>query len=188
MKSKLALTLFGCMALAGCVSLQPANYQPRYTTYTALKAEGRCTVAVTAHRAANPKLNELSIRGSSFRSPTGDGFSGYIAAALNEELGKATLYSATPQRTVAVTMDKNQLETPAGTGSADISIIATITDAKTQGEVARVPVQVHREWPSSFVGASAMNSAVAQYGEAVAELNGKLFADQRFLQAVDCSK
>jgi|GEM_PF-5063851 len=187
MKSRFAIASLSCLALAGCMSFQPANYQPRYSNYSVLKSAPRCTAAVTEHRVTRPGIETLSMRGSTLRSPVGSDFSGFIAEALNEEFAKASVYAERPQRAVTLLMDKNQLDIPTGTGTVDIGIVAAVNDAQTGSELARIPVQVHREWPSSFFGGTAVNLAIGEYSEAVAELNGKLLADPQFLNALNCS-
>lgn len=174
------------LLLQGCMTLQPANYRPHHDSYIQLQSKSHCTVAVTEQRAVNESIEKLSIRGAGFVSPTGDGFSGFIAGSLNEEFGKAGVYATPPQRALKVLMEKNSIDAAIGTASADIAATFTVVDTQNQAQVAKIPISVHRSWESSFVGVTAVNLAISQYSEAVAELNGKLISDPQFQRAIDC--
>lgn len=181
--------IIGCtLLLGGCVALQPANYRPHYGNYRLLQNQPQCSVAVTKHKTAKANIQKLSIRGSPFKSPTGDGFSGFIAAAMNEEFEKGGIFKMPPQRALTLSMEENVLDTGMGIGSATIGVIVTVLNTQTSAEIAQFPVHIRREWKSSFVGVTAMNVAVGEYSEAVAQLNGKLFADPLFRRAIDCPR
>jgi hypothetical protein len=177
------------LLLAGCMTTQPVNYRPHYGNYSQLQSEpqSRCTVAVTGQRAADPKLDDLHVRAAKMASPDKDGYAGFIASALNEEFGKAGIYALPPRRALSLTLEKNKLDTPAGRAYAEIAITVTVVDAQSQAEVAQIPMTVKHEWDSAFFADTAVNRAIGEYSEAVADLNGKLFADPRFRQAIDCS-
>lgn len=185
MRTGLAAT--SLLLLAGCMATQPVNYRPHYSNYSKLQSDpqSRCTLAVTGQRAASRRVDNLQVGLATMAPSDPDGYAGYMASALNNEFQKAGLYATPPRRALNLTLEKNYIGS--SPGYSEIAITVTVVDTQTKGQVAQIPVAVRHEWKVGILSGAEISRATGEYGEAVADLNGKLFADPRFQQAIDCS-
>lgn len=183
---RIALVVIALAALEGCVSLQPANYRPRYANYSLLSEATMCKVAVRNAASAGAAADRINMRGAYLVSPVGDSFADFLAAALQEELARGRVLDAQAPRMLDLLVTRNVVDTQVGVGSAQMT--ATVSLSNADGVLFDGQIEARREWSSPFFGASAVERAHQQYAELLADVIYDLFSDPAFVRAMQCER
>lgn len=173
------------LALAGCASIPAPAYQSGIENTGTLLDQRTVAIGVGSFAAAPGVENKrLSVRGLGISSPSKDGnFSGMLQEALVSELQTAGRYDPKSATQVSGTLLGNELHAAsASTGRARMQarFIVTRDGAVVYDKV----LDVDHDWPSSFLGVIAAQSAMENYVGTVQRLLGKLFSDPDFQKAV----
>jgi hypothetical protein len=171
-------------ALTGCATQAPP-YAPTVDNADTLKQRnvppmklGSFTVQPGATGATS-----IGLRGNPMQSPVGADFAAYLADALRKELVLAGKLDPASGTEVAGQLLKNDIAA-AGivTNSGEIEARFIVSRA---GQVRYDQVlRAEMSWDSSLMGAIAIPKAVQTYPLLVQKLLATLFADSRFLAAV----
>jgi hypothetical protein len=179
--SGLGTALFA-LFLTGCTTVAP-QYTPSIDNVTALKSAGTTKAAVGPIASAQPKVNQLSMRGTAMNSPYDNSYANYVAEALKQELAMAGRYAADANTTIDGTLLKNELDASGfSTGEASIEVRFVV---KNGGAVKFDKVKsASHQWESSFAGQVAIPRAIGAYSTLVQKVLGALYADPEFAAAL----
>lgn len=175
-----ALVIVAALA-TGCTINAP-RYSANLAGVTSLKAQNLAPVKVAGAESsvgAKKKTENLTIRGSAYKSPYGS-FENYLSAALREDLTQAGLLAEQSDLQIGATLIRNELD---GSGvSLGYAEIEARFEVKRSGAVVYDKAKVARqEWPSSFIGGIAIPRAAQNYPLTVSKLLGTLYEDPDFL-------
>lgn len=171
--------------LSGCATVAPP-YQASFDATNQLRDSGNKKVSIGEFKlgGANPeKLNRLTIRGGSFKSPANDSYAEYLQLALRQQFYDARRISQNSNILISGVLLDNKINASGfSIGFVDISaqFVVHRSGKKKYDKV----VSIHHEWPSSFAGATAIPAARQNYPIAVQKLLTKLFDDRLFTKAV----
>jgi hypothetical protein len=177
------IAAFACMALTGCMQM-PMSYQPTLKNIEAIKTPNMAAVNVGTFVLAPGKPASLdttiSARGSTAVPPEGS-FSKFLKSALIQDLRAAGKYD--PKSTIVINglLTENSLEAPIGTGKGALG--AKFSVNRDGATVYQKELNEKAEWPSAFIGAEAIPTALNQYASLYKKLLGKLFGDADFQKA-----
>lgn len=176
----ISILLVGLMS--GC-TMNAVNYQPDFNLVNEMKDQDLKKINIGEITSENPKVNKISIRGSSMVSPFNSSYADYLEVALREQLQQADLYSKSSSITIFGELLINKINAAGfSVGTADISAQFKVEDS---GEILfDKVVAINHEWASSFVGAVAIPNAQNNYPLAVQKLISKLMSDPEFLYSV----
>jgi hypothetical protein len=186
MMSKLVtfvMTAIAAVLLAGCTATAP-QYQATNSNAMAL-AVGTVKIDV-AEFGLGPrgnKLNSLSLRGSSYKSPIENSWAAYLREALKSELITGGRYQSGAPVKVSGTLLENELDAGSSTGTARIQ--ARFVAQRNGATVYDKVLTADKRWESSFIGAVAGPLAQQNYIATVSDLLAKLFADSDFVRATN---
>jgi hypothetical protein len=181
---KLCAVLLAGAALVGCVQM-PISYQPNMQNIEALRASNIAPVNVGAFVLAagkNPAIDKsVTARSGTFVSPNGDSFAQFLKEALTQELKAAGKHDAQSTTVITGALTDNSLEAPIGTGKGSLGARFTVT----RGGVAAYQKDLVEtaQWPSGFVGAEAIPTALNEYASLYKKLFARLFGDPDFRKA-----
>lgn len=177
------LAAFAVMTLSGCMQM-PLSYQPTLENIEKIRTSNMAPVSVGSFAVAPGKPASLdttiSARGSTAVAPEGS-FSQHLKAALTQDLRSAGKYD--PDSTIVISglLTENSLEAPVGTGKGALGAVFMV---KRKGQaVYEKELSERSEWPSAFVGAEAIPTALSQYASLYKKLLSKLFGDEGFKKA-----
>lgn len=170
-----------CVWLTACGQV-PLSYSPTVGNLEALRAANIAPVSVgvfsVAPDAAPAIDKSVPARGMSVTSPNNNSFASFIKDALAQELRAAGRYD--PQSGVVISglLTKNELDASMGTGKAALAANFVVTRDGTR--VYNKVLEEKADWPSAFIGADAIPTAISQYTSLYKKLLGKLFGDNDF--------
>lgn len=172
------------IALVGCVQV-PLSYQPTLQNVEALKGSNMAPVKVGAFGLAPGKPAEIdksvTARSATVVSPIGDSFALFMKDALSKELTAAGKLDANSQIVISGLLTDSQLDASIGTGKGALG--AKFSVNRNGQVVYDKELKETAEWPSSFVGADAIPTAINEYTALFKKLLGKLFGDEDFKKA-----
>lgn len=185
MKNLLSILIVLVGASMSACTLNAPRYDAGLANTMTLRHAGIQPLAVgqiSSPKASGVNVEHLTIRGSTYASPTGS-FKSYIRDALIEELARAEILDDKSHLRLDGILLRNELNgANMSTGYADIEMEfivkrneETLFDKKIVGR---------EEWPSSFVGAVAIPRAANNYPLAIRRLVSNLIADDEFISAV----
>ncbi len=173
-----------CMGLVACGQV-PLSYQPTIANLEALKKSDIPAAQVGAFALAPGKEKGLdqSVTARATRvTPPGTSFAEYLKEALLQELRAAGKFNPASNTVISGFLTKNALDAQVGTGSATLAATFMVTrDGQTLYD--RTLEETAR-WPSAFVGADAIPTAISEYASMYKKLLGKLFNDPDFIAAM----
>ncbi len=171
------------LALAACVHPPAPAYQAGVANLNALRV-GTTPIGVDDVDAAiGVNDSRLGIRGSSITGSGSDGaFSTYLQQALETELRNAGRLDTASALRLSGTLTENSLDANGSSvGRASVGARFVLTRG---GRVVYDKVHsVDHEWSSSFIGATAIPTAMQGYVATVQKLIGQLFADPAFVES-----
>lgn len=179
------LVAAAAFSLTACVQV-PMSYQPTMQNIQALKSSQMAPVAVGSFALAPGKPADMdksvSARGSRLLSPVGDSFSQFMKDSLSKELTAAGKLDPASPVVISGLLTDSQLEAPHGTGKG--ALAARFSVNRGGQTVYDKELRETAEWPSAFVGADAIPTAMNEYTSLFKKLFGKLFGDEEFKKAV----
>lgn len=180
--SKILLSILMVGFISAC-SINTIQYQPDFNLVNDMKDSEMQKMSVGEISSQNPKVNKVSIRGSSMVSTFNNSYAEYLEVALREQLQQAGLYNASSTISIGGELLTNQIsEAGFSIGTADLSARFKVLSS---GEVIfDKVVTITHEWESSFVGAIAIPNAQNNYPIAVQKLISKLMSDRDFISSV----
>jgi hypothetical protein len=175
------VTLAYCLGLTACGQV-PLSYQPTMANLEALKASNIAPLNVGQFALAPGKDSAIDqsvrARATTVSSPNNNSFALFLKDALTQEL--RAVGKLDPNSTIVVSglLTKNELNVDMGTGKASLAASFAVTrDGKN---VYNKELEEKAEWPSAFIGADAIPTAITQYTSLYKKLLGKLFGDNDF--------
>lgn len=173
------------LALSGCASVPAPAYQTGIENTGALIDQRSVAMAVGEFSAAAGVENRrLSMRGLGMSSPSKDGlYSGLLKEALASELQTAGRLNPQSSTQVSGTLTGNEVHA-ASTNTGTARVEARFVVRRDGVVVYDKLLAADHNWPSSFLGAIAVPTAMENYLVTVQKLLGKLFADPDFQKAV----
>ena len=181
--SHLAAILLVAVLATGCTISGP-RYTTNYAAVETLKSANLAPVKVGAigKPANDKKVESVSIRGSTYKSPYGS-FTEYFRAALRDELDHANLLDDKSGTEIEGTLLRNELNgAGVSTGYAEIEAKLAV---RREGSVVYERTKVGREeWPSSFIGGVAIPRAAQNYPLAIKKVLNEFYADPEFIAAL----
>jgi curli biogenesis system outer membrane secretion channel CsgG len=176
------LSIISAMVLLTGCSVMAPQYNPTPENVRALQSAGTGKVNVGKFTAKTDDVNQLSIRASSYESPTNGSFADYLQTALQTELTSAKRFDAASAVSVSGELQENTLSGAVGTGTAHISarFVVQKANANTYDKV----LSNDMSWDSPFIGAIGIPAAAGNYVVNVQKLLEKLFADPEFEAAI----
>lgn len=177
----LAAILLVAVLATGCTIAGP-RYTTNYAAVETLKGANLAPVKVGAIKPSDKKVESLSIRGSTYKSPYGS-FTEYMRAALLDELDHANLLDDKSGTEIEGTLVRNELNgAGVSTGFAEIEARLAV---RREGNVLYERTKVGREeWPSSFVGGIAIPRAAQNYPLAIKKVLNEFYSDPEFIAAL----
>lgn len=177
----LAAILLVAVLATGCTISGP-RYTTNYAAVETLKGANLAPVKVGAVKSTDKKIESLTIRGSSYKSPYGS-FTEYFRAALRDELDHASLLDDKSGTEIEGTLVRNELNgAGVSTGFAEIEAKLAV---RREGSVVYERTKVAREeWPSSFIGGIAIPRAAQNYPLAIKKVLNEFYSDPEFIAAL----
>src|SRR5687767_6703745 len=167
--------------LAGCAVNAPQYSATISNVEAASKLPGR--VAVGKFDLAEPSLNEVSARGTSFPSPVNGSYADYLAAAATADLKSAGKLDESSRKVLTGTIQKNSLSAAGiNTNDAEVAVRFRVTEgAKASFDKT---ITTRHEWESSFLGGIAIPRALQNYVTTLQKLLLQLYSDPDFAGAL----
>lgn len=179
--SAIAVTL-----LTGCAQIKLGAPVASVENLQKAKAAGMAPAAVSEFGLAvgKPKSMDegLSVRGNTVSSPFQNSFAQYLKETLAAELKAAGLLDPASKVVIQGSLTDSQVDAPADKGTA--SLAARFVVAKAGQTVYDKELKASASWPSSFVGAVAIPTAINQYSALYRQLVAQLLDDPAFKAAV----
>ena len=182
---KNSLIAFFCLLMSAC-SLTAPMYQPSTANSNALQSINNTKLSASDFTSKNKETDNLSLRGGSLVSPYDKSYSKYLTKALEEELKLAGVWDKNANVQISGELIDNQLDISSfSIGTASITAKFLVTRNNTR--VYEKEFTAKHEWPSSFMGATAIPAGQINYPVVIQKLFGKLFNDKEFINAVQKS-
>lgn len=181
---KLLLLALASMELSGCATFVAPNYSPSYEAIDQVKKVNADHFAVGTVQPTDPgaKVNSISLRGASLKSPSGT-FSKYLENALISDLTEMGFYDASSSSRIDATILKNDIDVSGlsvGTGVLEANIKVTGGGAVLLDKTYTAPTQ----FESSFAGAVAIPKGQSEYSNLVRTFLRQVYADPAFIEAI----
>lgn len=179
-KVLISMVIVGLMS--GC-TMNAVQYQPDFNLVNDMKDNEFKKMNVGEISSNNPKVNKVSIRGSSMVSTFNNSYADYLEVALREQLQQADLYDASSIVVITGDLLINKVNTSGfSIGTAEIS--AQFKVESSDNIVFDKIISIAHEWESSFLGVIAIPNAQNNYPVAVQKLVAKLMSDPDFISSV----
>lgn len=175
-----SIVMIGLMS--GC-TMNAVQYQPDFNLVNDMKDNELKKMNVGEISSASPKVNKISVRGSSMVSTFNNSYADYLEVALREQLQQADLYDASSSIAIAGELLTNKINA-AGFSVGTATISAQFKVESSGYVVFDKVISIMHEWESSFVGAIAIPNAQNNYPIAVQKLITKLMSDPDFISSV----
>lgn len=161
--------------LAACATTTPV-FQPDIATINELQDDAVILVNVGTFTTAQTVSKTLPLRANSMHSSYGDSYGTYLQQALTQQLRTANRLSADSTTVITGVLQRNELDASGmNIGTADIAANFIVTQEGQ--EKYNKTHSIHHEWPSSFVGATAIPDAQLNYVTAVQKLLAEFLND-----------
>lgn len=185
MRSILLLAFLAfCSVLAGCGSV-PLSYQPTLQNLEVLRVPDMGAANVGKFALAPGKSSSMdrsvAARATAVVSPHDNSFAMYLKEALKQELIAAGKYDTNATVVINGLLTENSLDASMGTGKGVLG--ARFSVAREGNLVYQKDLVEKAEWPSAFVGADAIPTAISEYASLYKKLLNRLFRDQDFKKA-----
>ena len=180
MKNIISLAI--CVFISAC-SINAPKYTPSNENINILQDVTTKKISVGKFNESSPKVNSLSMRGSSLVSPYNESYSVYLTKALEEELKLAGIWDQNSGINVSGTLVDNELDVSSfsiGTASITVKFIVK----RNNKVIYNKQVTANHKWESSFIGAVAIPAGQNNYHVVVQKLFTNLFKDKQFIAAV----
>lgn len=180
----LAAIVSAAAFLAGCANPAP-NYAASIDNVEAFKRTGAAPLkpGLIGVTQGMPGATALQLRANTMVTPVGAHYGDYIAAALRQELELARMFNPQSGVEISGTLLKNNIDA-GGINTNEGQIEARfVVQANGQTRFDKVK-RIEHQWESSFVGATAIPRAAANYPVMVQKLIGSLVADPDFVKAI----
>lgn len=173
--------IFLSLILSACTMMAPP-YQASVQNTQSLKHAGIKPLAVGTIE-DDKKVNDLSLRGSSLKSPFAESYGKYIENALKSELTQAKLYSEISDIEIRGKLITNDVDVSGfSVGNGEISVEFTVSN---NGQVVfQKLIEIKHEWESSFMGGIAIPNGANNYPVMLQMLISKLISDPEFLSVL----
>jgi hypothetical protein len=186
MNAKVILAVcFVSVLLSGCVQMTMGPHQATLQNIDLLKKPEISPMNVGSFGLAqgkDPAVNvNVSIRGSTLSPANGALLSDYLKDAVTTELKAAGKYESSSNLIVKGLLTESQVDAPIGTGTGSLG--ANFTMTRSGKVVYDRTHQVNAAWPSAFIGAEAIPTAVNEYTSLFKKLITRLFEDKEFQMA-----
>lgn len=170
-----------CLLLGACGAVAP-KYSASAENQLELRNASLPHARVADIIAASPSINQVSLRGGKFASPSVT-FNGYLGDAIRTELAQAGLLDQAADVVIGGAMTRNDFDGSGfSTGTADLA--ADFWVDRKGDRVYQGKKTTHYEWQSSFAGMTAIPEAAQGYMDAVQKLIHELLADPQFQNAI----
>jgi hypothetical protein len=176
-----------CLLLTGCAQVS-VKYQSTLSNVELLKA-GKAASLNVGNFALAPGLapeidKNVSARGSTLAGGEKGLFSQYLKDALTEELKAAGKFDPASGIVISGLLTRSSTDAPvSGNGKAELGAKFSV---QREGKVVYDKELVENaEWPSSFIGATAIPAALNGYASLYQKILGSLFGDDAFKKAVE---
>jgi hypothetical protein len=170
-----------CLLLGACGSVAP-KYSASAQNQLELRNADLPHASVAEITAASPSINQVTLRGGKFTSPSAT-FNGYLGEAIRTELAQAGLLDKTADVVIGGSMTRNDFDgSGISTGTADLA--AEFWVDRKGSRVYHSNETTHYEWKSSFAGMTAIPAAAQGYMDAVQKLIHELLADPQFQNSI----
>lgn len=171
--------------LSGCVQMTMGPHQATLQNIELLKKPEILPMNVGTFGLSpgkDPAINiNVSIRGSTLSPANGASLSEYLKDAVSAELKAAGKYEPGSNLVIKGLLTESQVDAPIGTGTASLG--ANFTMTRAGAVVYDRTHQVNATWPSAFIGAEAIPTAVNEYTSLFKKLIARLFEDKEFQMA-----
>jgi hypothetical protein len=172
------------LSLSACVQV-PINYEPTLQNIETLKKSNPVPMAVGKFtlEPGKPEAMDQSIssRAATIVSAKDNSFAQLLKDGVTQELKAAGKYDQNSTTVISGLLTKNSLDTPIGTGKGTLG--AKFSVAQDSKVVYEKELVESAEWPSAFMGAEAIPTAIAEYTSLYKKLLARLFGDSDFKQA-----
>jgi hypothetical protein len=179
------LCVFLLCGLLGACGQVPLNYRPTASNVETLRTANMAAVQVGAFALApgKPASLDQSVlpRGTIVVSPINNSFALFLKDALTQELRAAGKLDPNAPIVISGLLTHTALDAPMGTGKG--ALAASFSVVRDGRRVFNKELEERAEWPSSFVGADAVPTAVNQFTDLYKKLIGQLLNDRDFKQA-----
>lgn len=186
MNRAVVILVLAAAGMVGCARIPLAPPQPTMQSLEVLREPGVAPMAVGDFQlaAGQPAAldKSLDVRGNAVQSPYGESFSAYLKEVLITELRAAGKLDPASSVVVSARLDENVLEA-SGISVNRGAVAATFEVRKGGAVVYERQFKEQAEWPSSFIGAIAIPTAVSQYAALFKKLVGQLVTDPAFGRA-----
>ena len=181
---KFLLLALVSMQLFGCATFVAPNYSPDYEAVDQArktKAE-HFSVGIVQPTDPDAKVNTISLRGSSLKSPSGT-FSKYLENALISDLTEMGFYDSSSASRIDVNILKNDIDVSGfskGLGLLEANVKVTKDGIVSLDKV--YTATTHFE--SSFAGAVAIPKGQSEYPNLVRAFLSQIYGDPAFMEAI----
>jgi hypothetical protein len=182
-KIALIFVVLAGVSLTGCMQM-PLTYQPSIENLETLKTAKMAPANVGTFALAQGKSAAMdqsaSARGSTVVPPD-KSFALFLKEALKQELVNAGKFDPNSTLVISGQLTNSSLEAPIGTGKGALS--ARFSVDRDNRRVYDKELEEKAEWPSAFLGADAIPTALTQYASLYKKLLARLFGDEDFQKA-----
>lgn len=183
---RIAVALAAAAALGGCAQYKLGEPVPSVDAIRSLRASQVAPVALGEFRLAAGKNSSIDrgvmVRTNMVESPYERSFALYLKHALAADLGAAGLLDDRSGVMISAELTDSALDVPVGTGSARVAARFVVT--RSGRKVFERELAAQSAWPSSFVGVTALITAINEYGLLYRKLVAQLIADPQFVEAL----
>lgn len=180
--TRLILLAVAALYMSGC-TMTTVQYQPDFNLVNDSKDSELPAMSVGKFTEASPKVNKVSMRGSSMVSHLNSSYGAYLKYALEEQLKQSSLWSDSANVVISGTLTKNDFDA-SGTNIGTADLAADFIVHRDGNQVYQKSCEIHHEWPSAFMGSIAIPNAQNNYPVAVQKLIAELLSDPEFKAAI----
>lgn len=183
--TRLCLLLTCCGLMAACTDVNVGSPQPSFEAVQTLNASRAAPITVGTFGpgpSLPPEANQsLGVRAVTLRPPEGRSFSQYLGDLLQADLTASGKTATDAPLVVSGQLDHNELNAGSFvTNDAHITATFVVTRRTDNTVVYQKQLDVAEQWPSAFVGAEAIPTAINHYTSLYKTLLNKLFLDSEF--------
>jgi hypothetical protein len=178
-----AIMIASMLLTSGCTFMAP-SYTPDYSALDSLKRQKVSTIAVEPVEPKDPdaKVNNISLRGSTLKSPSGS-YAKYLEDAIISDLTDAKLLDQNSLFRLSVWLLKNDIDV--SSFSNGYGVIEARFNVNRDGvSVFNKRIAEQTVFESSIAGAVAIPKGQGEYPNLVRALLKKLYTDREFIDAL----